>query len=226
METNKKDVMEKLMRFQMLMHRLSAPRGMREGPRGRSQERALTQIALRDGISQRELMEKLGVQPSSISELVSKLESGGMIERRTSPEDRRQVNLFVSETGRLYLEHVNDREEHLLPFDALSEEELEQLDIILQKLIDSAEKACMNIGLSLHSPRPFPPARPHDLPHRGEGFGCPGRPEPPCPRRMPGDLIDRPRPHRLPNMYRRPDGEPVPPQRGIPLSGEEPKEKI
>ncbi|MBR5750977.1 MAG: MarR family transcriptional regulator [Clostridia bacterium] len=225
METNKREIMEKFMRFQMLMHRLSSPRGMREGPRGRSQERALTQIALRDGISQRELMEKLGVQPSSMSELVSKLEDGGMIERRTSPEDRRQVNLFMSETGRRYLEHVNDREEYLLPFDALSDEELDSLDRVLQKLIDSAEKACANAGLSLHPPRPFPPAAHGTLPRGGE-FGIPGRPEPPCPRRMPGDLIDRPRPHRLPNVFHRPDGEPVPPMRGIPVRGDEPSEKI
>ena len=52
MENDKNILMEKVMHLAMLLRRLSAPRFGNEGPRGRSQERALTQIALRDGISQ------------------------------------------------------------------------------------------------------------------------------------------------------------------------------
>ena len=112
----KNELMDKVMRLGMLLKRLSNPHVLHEGPRGRSQERALTQIALRDGISQRELMEKLGIQPSSMSELLTKLENGGMIERRQNEEDRRYSNLYVSENGRRFLERVNDSNEQLIPF--------------------------------------------------------------------------------------------------------------
>ncbi|MBQ6645762.1 MAG: MarR family transcriptional regulator [Clostridia bacterium] len=183
MENDKNILMEKVMHLAMLLRRLSAPRfGNNEGPRGRSQERALTQIALRDGISQRELLEKLGIQPSSLSELLGKLERGGMIERRASEDDRRQVNLFIKESGRRYLERINDADQNLIPFDALSEEEAQKLDAILSKLIASAENACSDKGLPLYPPRPreggFEPGAPFG--HRPPSPGChppfPGHP--------------------------------------------------
>ena len=180
-ENSKNILMEKIMHLSMLLRRLSAPRFGNEGPRGRSQERALTQIALRDGISQRELMEKLGVQPSSLSELLGKLERGGMIQRRANEEDRRQVNLYINESGRKYLERVNDCDQNLIPFDALSEEEAEALEALLDKLIAGAENACADKGLPMYPPRPreggFVPGAPFDRrPHRpGEQPDCPPR---------------------------------------------------
>ena len=165
MANDKNILMEKVMHLSMLLRRLSAPRFGSEGPRGRSQERALTQIALRDGISQRELMEKLGIQPSSLSELLSKLERGGMINRRMSEDDRRQVKLFINENGRKYLERVNDSDQNLIPFDALSGEEAEKLDELMDKLIASAENACADKGLPMYPPRPreggFVPGAPY-----------------------------------------------------------------
>ena len=199
MENEKMILMEKYMHLAMLLRRLSAPRFGQEGPRGRSQERALTQIALRDGISQRELMERLGVQPSSLSELLGKLEKGGMISKTPMPEDHRNVNLHISETGKKYLERLNDRDRELIPFDALSQEEEAALEAILDKLIESAESACADQGLSMHPPRPRFGVE--------EGFAPPlpawrvRRPEPrPLPARPFGDENGpcRPEPHVLP----------------------------
>ena len=172
-------LMEKIMHLSMLLRRLSAPRFGSEGPRGRSQERALTQIALRDGITQRELMEKLGVQPSSLSELLGKLEKGGMIERRSNEEDRRQVNLYINESGRRYLERVNDRDQNLIPFDTLSQEEAETLEALLNRLIAGAESACADKGLPMYPPRPREDGAISDAPFHcrpprpGKGPACP-----------------------------------------------------
>ncbi len=189
---NKNTLMEKVMRFSLLLRRLCAPQFGSEGPRGRSQERALTQIALRDGISQRELLEKLGIQPSSLSELLGKLEKGGMIERRQSEDDHRQVNIHISEAGKRYLERVNDRSRHLIPFDALSGDEQDRLSALLDKLIGSAENACQAQGLPMFPPRPRefgPDFRPH---------GAPGR--------FPHDLPRRcPPPHGMPGRFPRED---------------------
>jgi DNA-binding MarR family transcriptional regulator len=173
MENEKMILMEKYMHLAMLLRRLSAPRFGQEGPRGRSQERALTQIALRDGISQRELMERLGVQPSSLSELLGKLEKGGMISKTPMPEDHRNVNLHISETGKKYLERLNDRDRELIPFDALSQEEEAALDAILDKLIESADQ-----GLSMHPPRPLPvrPIGDENGPRRPEPHVLPAQP--------------------------------------------------
>ena len=175
-EENKMMLMEKVIQLAMLLRRLSAPRFHRDGPRGQSQERALTQVALRDGITQRELMEKLGIQPSSLSELLGKLERGGLIERRPMEDDRRQVNLYISESGRQYLERANNSDRNLIPFDVLNEQERQQLTDILDKLIGAAENACADQGLNVYPPRPegaYPPPPP-----RGERFG---RTPPPFP---------------------------------------------
>lgn len=155
----------------MLTHRLNRPAPMPHAPRGHAQERALNQIALRDGLTQRELMEKLGVQPSTLSELLAKLEAGGLIVRRVNENDRRQVNLFISERGRQHLERINLEEYRFDPFEALTPAEQQTLDILFDQLIECAEAECVNRGLPMHPPRPFPgdsPAlRPPFAPRRG-----------------------------------------------------------
>ncbi len=223
MDKPKKECFEKLLQLSAMLRRLGAPRNMREGPRGHSQARALIQIALRDGISQKELMERLGIQPSTMSELMSKLEAGGMIERRPIDDDRRQISLHINETGRRYLEHINDSQEQLLPFDALNEDELVQLSGILDKLIEGACQVGSNLGLGMRSPCPMPPigelrpfggfeGSPH--PHEGE-FSTPPHPKymprrnprndpqdtpERAPRHLPMRPSDEHAPHRLPNM--------------------------
>ena len=197
-ENSKIVLMEKVMHLAMLLRRLSAPRFAGEGVRGLSQARALTQIALRDGIGQRELMEKLGIQPSSLSELLGKLEKAGMIERRASEDDRRQVNVFISESGRRYLERVNDEDQNLIPFDALSDEEAESFMKIIEKLIASAENACADKGLPLYPPRPG---------ERGFMPGAPMGPRPPRPdARAPFAPHRPPFPGERPPFPVRPDG--------------------
>ena len=149
-DTIQNTLTEKLTHLTLLVRRLAAPHPVRFGPRGQSQERALTQISLRDGITQRELMERLGVQPSTMSELIAKLEASHMIERRPNNEDKRTINLFISEEGRLYLEKRNDTDLKEDPFDILSEEDKLQFARLTDKVITEAEAICIRQGLPLH----------------------------------------------------------------------------
>ena len=66
---------------------------------GRTQSRVLGLLAAGD-ISQRELQERLQIQPGSISELISKLELKGFLTRRRNENDRRKVVLSLTEEGR------------------------------------------------------------------------------------------------------------------------------
>ena len=127
MENNECTLMEKMRHLNGMIRRLSMPKPAHEGPRGRSQARALTQIALRDGITQKELMERLGIMPSSMSELMGKLEGAGLIERKTSEDDRRNVNIFITEDGRKKLQQCNFASPRFDPFTALTDEEKEIL---------------------------------------------------------------------------------------------------
>jgi DNA-binding MarR family transcriptional regulator len=54
-----------------------------------------------DGISQRDLAEALGLDPSQIVLLVDELARSGLVERRPSPVDRRTKLIAATSTGRL-----------------------------------------------------------------------------------------------------------------------------
>ncbi|MGC1463124.1 MAG: MarR family transcriptional regulator [Terracidiphilus sp.] len=60
----------------------------------------LRKIASDPGISQQALAEHLGVMPSRMVALVDALESGGIVERRRSAEDRRNYELMLTDRGR------------------------------------------------------------------------------------------------------------------------------
>lgn len=106
------------------------------------QRRALAAIAHEEGISQRELMERLEVKAGSLSEILGKLEERGCIRRRKNEEDRRNYNLFLTEAGRAALEELNARHRESAEglFAALEEEEKQQLSALLKKLLLSLKE--------------------------------------------------------------------------------------
>ncbi|MDR0906809.1 MAG: MarR family winged helix-turn-helix transcriptional regulator [Oscillospiraceae bacterium] len=87
-------------------------------------------------LSQKELLEKLGVRAGSLSELLSKLENAGYITRSKDENDSRVVNIEITEAGRtVAAEHGHHRTEvadNL--FAALSDEEKATLISLLEKL--------------------------------------------------------------------------------------------
>ena len=106
------------------------------------QRRVLAAIAHEEGISQRELMERLEVKAGSLSEILGKLEERGCIRRRKNEEDRRNYNLFLTETGRAALEELNARHRESAEglFAGLEEEEKQQLSDLLKKLLLSLKE--------------------------------------------------------------------------------------
>ena len=103
---------------------------------GRTQSRVLQLLAEGD-MSQREMQERLQVQPGSISELVSKLEFKGLLTRRRNENDLRKVMLSLTDEGRLISQDELRRSEMKVDFSGLSWEEQGQLIALLEKLIDN-----------------------------------------------------------------------------------------
>ena len=116
-----------------LMHR--SPCGGEGNGNGRSngqgehrgQGRIMALLREHDGIGQRELAELLHVRPPSLSELLDKLESAGMIERRQNVFDRRMSHVFLTKTGR----------ESAFRFEFACEE---RLDILLSSLTQDEQQ--------------------------------------------------------------------------------------
>lgn len=114
-------------------------RGLSEG-RG-SQQRVLIVLSKISGaISQRDLTERLGIQPGSASEVIAKLEAAGAVRRSPGAADRRTMDVELTEVGRQMAAEARARR-HEEMFLCLSDGEKAQLLALLEKLsADWAER--------------------------------------------------------------------------------------
>lgn len=111
-----------------------AMRGLYEG-KG-SQKRVLMVLQETGKVSQRELTQRLGIQPGSVSEVIGKLEGAGLVSRTESESDRRTVDLELTEEGAKRAEEARAQrvQRHKEMFTVLSDEEKEAFLIMLQKI--------------------------------------------------------------------------------------------
>lgn len=102
-----------------------------------SQQRILTLLGAVESISQRDLLDILDVKAGSLSELVTKLESRGLVARTRSVADKRNVDIALTDAGRAEFSATRDSTgsgaSGLLS--ALTEEERLQLGGLLEKLL-------------------------------------------------------------------------------------------
>ena len=99
-----------------------------------SQNRILHILSNSECMTQRELTEQLGIQPGSVSEIIKKLETAGLITRQSNSVDRRTVDITLTDAGKAQAEaslshHVN----HTL-FETLTDDEKQQLLFLLEKV--------------------------------------------------------------------------------------------
>ncbi len=100
-------------------------------------QRAVLQLLQEHGpMDQRSIQEALLIQPGSASELLSKLESKGFLQRQRSQTDKRKMIISLTESGRSL---PPQPPEVTLPgrYAALTTEEQAQLTALLERLLDS-----------------------------------------------------------------------------------------
>jgi MarR family transcriptional regulator, organic hydroperoxide resistance regulator len=66
----------------------------------------LTTLTEAEGVSQQMLATRLYVTKGNISGLLDRLESAGLVERRSTANDRRQYEIYLTETGRAAAERA------------------------------------------------------------------------------------------------------------------------
>jgi len=106
----------------------------------RGQGRVLSILRLKPEISQKDLAYLLDMRNQSLGELLAKLERAGYITRAASEDDRRAMNIRLTESGKTAAEQAEKNQEtggRL--FDCISAEEQAQLAGILKKLISAME---------------------------------------------------------------------------------------
>ena len=113
-----------------------AGRMLRRRPQGgpaQGQALILAILAGREALSQRDLQQMLGIQPGSLSELVSKLEAKGLLTREKAA-DRRGNLLRITDAGReASREQPADGGDE--PFSPLTAEQQDQLAALLRALV-------------------------------------------------------------------------------------------
>lgn len=114
-----------------------------QGHAHHAQRRILGLLKEKGALSQRELLEILGVRSASLSELLAKLERGGFIIRERDQQDRRSVIVDLTGQGRDALgETPQGRQESAeMLFAPLSPTERQTLEELLTKLIVALEEA-------------------------------------------------------------------------------------
>lgn len=101
-----------------------------------SQKRILIILLESGNMTQRELTERIGIKPGSVSEVIGKLEKAGLIQRQASAADRRTADIQLTDAGRIQAEEAAQRRKmrHQEMFSCLSEEEKASLLVLMEKL--------------------------------------------------------------------------------------------
>lgn len=116
--------------------------GERRLPFGKGFGHILDLLVERDGVSQQQLADAVGIRPQSVSEAIAAMEAHGFIRREPSTADRRVMLIYVTEQGREYHQKVSEeRRIHAKKyFSALEDEEKQTLYALLEKLIQNNER--------------------------------------------------------------------------------------
>ena len=99
-------------------------------------------LGYEDGVRQKVLAEEMRINPSSISELISKLEAEGYAARTVDPDDKRATLITLTEVGKARAYELEDErnERFAKPFANLNDQEKDQLLKLLEKLITPVEE--------------------------------------------------------------------------------------
>ena len=98
----------------------------------------LTTLSEAEGVSQQELAKRLYVTKGNISGLLDRLESAGLVERRSAASDRRQHSIHLTDSGRSIAGKAIALQHQWIAstLGRMTEEDLEALETRLVRLRD------------------------------------------------------------------------------------------
>jgi DNA-binding MarR family transcriptional regulator len=112
-----------------------------------AQWRAIAFLARNEGVNQACLAESLEVQPITLARLIDRMQAAGWVERRTDPEDRRAVRLYLTDKCQPILAEMHERATQMLEAvlsgvsTAARKQLIETLSQIKQNLSEAADAA-------------------------------------------------------------------------------------
>jgi DNA-binding MarR family transcriptional regulator len=122
------------------IHRLAHQEMYHKSGLYHQQAHLLHLISQNDGANQRELAEQMDVRPSSMTEMLNKLERANLITRKQDEKDQRVMRICLTESGKRATEQATATTGDFIGslFNCLSEEESAQMLAIIEKI-------CLNL---------------------------------------------------------------------------------
>jgi len=96
-----------------------------------------------NGLSQKELADKLGIKPSTITVMLKRMESGNLVYREQDSEDQRVYRVYLTEEGRKLCDKAKETTKCLqdICFENFTEEEKIILRRLLMQMRDNLQKS-------------------------------------------------------------------------------------
>lgn len=123
-----------------------------QGGRKAGQHRILTNLYENGKMTQRELQDIIDIKSGSLSEILNKVESHGYIQRSKNEQDKRLMDLELTNSGKEAAILMNKQQEEFTQqiFVRLNEDEKEQLSMLLGKLLDDWKTSMNELEDSVH----------------------------------------------------------------------------
>jgi DNA-binding MarR family transcriptional regulator len=89
-----------------------------------------------EGITHSELARRIHVSPATVTNMIKRMEKGGLLERRPDERDQRVSHVHLTDAGRAIRQRVDERwrEIETQVFGSFSDDELETLRALLQRV--------------------------------------------------------------------------------------------
>jgi DNA-binding MarR family transcriptional regulator len=107
----------------------------------RGQYRLLRLIMENDGVMQRDLAEEMDMRPSSMTELLARMEQMGLVRREPDEKDQRVVRVSLTDAGRAMAEEATGATDDLVGemFKGMTGEEVASMLALTRKLGDNLD---------------------------------------------------------------------------------------
>jgi MarR family transcriptional regulator, transcriptional regulator for hemolysin len=107
----------------------------------RSRWMVLLHVSRADGISHRQLAERMGIEAPTLVRMVDRMEAEGLLKRRPGETDRRVKHLHLSAAGKKEVARIWDNAADLRKeiLSGLSKEEISAMLDVLQKIRDKLD---------------------------------------------------------------------------------------
>ena len=100
-------------------------------------------LSKKDGLTQHEIAEAVGIRPQSASEAIAGMEAQGLVVKKANEQDRRSSLVFITENGKIrQVELLNERQQNARRiFAPLNEDEKTVLLDLLEKVTTALQES-------------------------------------------------------------------------------------